>query len=182
MIAPLTGSRSGMGRSSCSPRAPALPDRRVHRGLRRCLEIQLVARGEGRDDLDRVIADDRGALRGPGHGARSRAEDIIVVAEAAARDRVIRFLAEGPDEHLRQVRPFVLARVWALDRRAVLGAFLHATRAGLFDLRWMLHCPVCRVASAVAPSLASLDGHGAATSASSTTISISRRTSRPSST
>src|SRR5262249_40074900 len=108
---------------------------------------------------DRVLSGRVAETRAADLGFRRRALEQASV-DAAARDRVLRFVAESPDDHLRQVRPFAMAQVWELDRRAVLTAFLHATRAGLFDLRWQLHCPVCRVASAVAPSLASVGEHG----------------------
>jgi class 3 adenylate cyclase len=70
------------------------------------------------------------------------------------RAHLLVHLADRPDDELTQMRPFELARTWGIDRRAALAAFLHATRAGLVDLRWQLSCPICRVASDVQPSLA----------------------------
>lgn len=72
------------------------------------------------------------------------------------RARVVAMLRERPDEELGQIRPFELARIWGMDRREVLRAFLHAARAGLVDLRWQLNCPTCRVASEVSTSLTAL--------------------------
>ncbi len=74
-----------------------------------------------------------------------------------AVERLVELLAERPDEEVAQIQPFVRARQWSLDRRAVLRTFLHATRAGLLDLEWQVNCPVCRVSAAVLPTLAELD-------------------------
>ncbi len=67
--------------------------------------------------------------------------------------RLIEWIETRPDEDVAQMQPFALARMWGLDRRAVLRTFLHATRAGLVDLTWQINCPVCRVSAAVASSL-----------------------------
>lgn len=71
--------------------------------------------------------------------------------------RLVELLAERPDEEVAQIQPFVRARHWGLDRRAVLRTFLHATRAGLLELEWQVNCPVCRVSAQVLPTLADLD-------------------------
>lgn len=68
--------------------------------------------------------------------------------------RLVTLLRERPDEELAQLRPFELARAWGADKREVLRLFLHATRAGLVDLRWQVNCPVCRVSASVAEGLA----------------------------
>jgi adenylate cyclase len=72
--------------------------------------------------------------------------------------RLIRTLAERPDEEVAQMRPFELASRWGVDRRDLLRVFLHATRAGLVDLRWQINCPVCRVAAQVVGALADVTG------------------------
>ncbi|MCC6999593.1 MAG: adenylate/guanylate cyclase domain-containing protein [Deltaproteobacteria bacterium] len=73
--------------------------------------------------------------------------------DAAVRERLLTLLRTRPDEELRQLRPYELARAWALPPREVLRGFLHAARVGLFDLRWQLDCPTCRVGAGVARSL-----------------------------
>lgn len=73
--------------------------------------------------------------------------------DAEMAKRLGQWLSERPDEEVAQMRPFELARVWKADRRRVLSVFLHATRAGLVDLRWQVNCPVCRVSAQVAGSL-----------------------------
>jgi class 3 adenylate cyclase len=73
-------------------------------------------------------------------------------------DRLTTALAERPDEEVAQMRPFELATRWGVDRRELLRVFLHATRAGLVDLRWQINCPVCRVAAQVVGTLADVTG------------------------
>lgn len=57
------------------------------------------------------------------------------------------WLNEAPDAEVCRIRPFALARKWNADRWDVLKLFLHATRAGLFNLNWDVLCPNCRTAS-----------------------------------
>jgi class 3 adenylate cyclase len=65
-------------------------------------------------------------------------------------------ILEGSDDQLTGIRPFALADRWGADRSEVLRLFLHATSAGLFELRWELMCPTCRVPKAETGSLAQL--------------------------
>ncbi len=65
-------------------------------------------------------------------------------------------ILEGSDDQLAGIRPFALADRWAADRLEVLRLFLHATSAGLFQLRWELMCPNCRVPKAERGSLVEL--------------------------
>jgi class 3 adenylate cyclase len=73
--------------------------------------------------------------------------------DPSVREHLLHYLRTHSDEELRQIRPFELAAAWQDPPRAVLGAFLHAARAGLVDLRWELICPSCRVAAATHDSL-----------------------------
>jgi class 3 adenylate cyclase len=54
-------------------------------------------------------------------------------------------IARGSDAQVLRVRPYEVADDWGEDRLDVLRLFLHATRAGLFELKWELMCPACRV-------------------------------------
>jgi class 3 adenylate cyclase len=72
-------------------------------------------------------------------------------------ERLVAHLRERPDDELTQMRPFELARLWGLDRREVLRGFLHATVAGLTDLRWQINCPVCRVGASVVNELSAVE-------------------------
>ncbi len=65
----------------------------------------------------------------------------------AVRARLVDLLRTRSDEELSALRPFEIARAWGLSRRRVARAFLFGARAGLFDLRWHLVCPTCRVAA-----------------------------------
>jgi class 3 adenylate cyclase len=60
---------------------------------------------------------------------------------AALRERIL----EGSDDQLVRLRPFALAGTWNADRLEVLRLMLYATKSGLFELRWELMCPNCRV-------------------------------------
>jgi adenylate cyclase len=70
----------------------------------------------------------------------------------ALRARVV----EGSDDQLVRIRPFALADAWGAERLDVLRLMLYATRAGLFELRWELMCPNCRVPKDEVDSLAKL--------------------------
>ncbi len=65
--------------------------------------------------------------------------------EAAVRRRIVALITAQADEQLVAIRPFDVARAWRADPREVVRGFLHAARAGLFDLEWQVNCPVCRV-------------------------------------
>jgi len=71
---------------------------------------------------------------------------------AALKERI----GEGSDDQLTAVRPFALADLWGADRLEVLRLFLHATTAGVFELRWEVMCPTCRVPKAETGTLARL--------------------------
>jgi adenylate cyclase len=71
---------------------------------------------------------------------------------ALLRERIL----EGSDDQLTSIRPFTLADVWGADRLDVLRLFLHAGRTGLFDLRWELMCPNCRVPKAEVATMADI--------------------------
>lgn len=72
------------------------------------------------------------------------------------RDRLVHLLRDRPDEELSAIRPFELAQAWNIDRREALRAFLYASRAGLFDLRWQLNCPTCKVGASNAQTLSAV--------------------------
>jgi adenylate cyclase len=68
-------------------------------------------------------------------------------------DALVDVLERGDD----RLRPYELAAVWGAGRRESLELLLHATRAGLTELRWQLLCPSCRGAAATASTLRDLD-------------------------
>jgi class 3 adenylate cyclase len=70
--------------------------------------------------------------------------------------RLEALVLRGSDDQLVRIRPYALADEWGADRYQVLRLFFHATRAGLFDLRWELMCPACRVPKGEAASLGEL--------------------------
>ena len=82
------------------------------------------------------------------------------LASAPVRPELVTLLKErieeGSDDQLTGIRPFALADQWGADRLDVLRLFLHATPAGVVELRWELMCPTCRVPKAEADALARL--------------------------
>lgn len=99
----------------------------------------------------------------PARAAVNRAElgqRLARLARAPVRPELIALLQErieeGSEDQLTGIRPFALADVWGADRLEVLRLFLHATTAGLVELRWELMCPNCRVPKAEAGTLSLL--------------------------
>ncbi len=54
------------------------------------------------------------------------------------------YLQRADSLSIQRIRPYALADRWSLPRRAVLEAFLRATRVGMLDLYWDILCPECR--------------------------------------
>jgi len=75
-----------------------------------------------------------------------------------ALDSLVNHLLTAPDDELGKMRPFELAKRWGTDRRELLKVFLHATKAGLLELKWDLLCPGCRGAKESHDTLAGLAG------------------------
>lgn len=75
--------------------------------------------------------------------------------EEATR-KLLRWLAEGPDDELLRLRPRAAARALGVEREALLKATLHATRAGALTLSWDVICPHCRGARAEIATLGDL--------------------------
>ena len=75
--------------------------------------------------------------------------------------KVRKLFAEGTDLELWDVRPDRFARKHGLDATRTLKAFLHLTKAGIFDLNWTVHCPHCKGGAQESASLAGLvrDSH-----------------------
>ncbi|HUP19281.1 MAG TPA: DUF5939 domain-containing protein [Gemmatimonadota bacterium] len=116
--------------------------------------------------VERSLAERRDALAPPAP-ARPGPVDRAALARAVALlgeapvdpalvQRLEALVLRGSDDQLVRVRPYALADRWGADRGQVLRLFFHATRAGLFDLRWELLCPACRVPKAEAAGLGSL--------------------------
>src|SRR6185312_16406923 len=53
------------------------------------------------------------------------------------------FVAEAPDRALCRINPLVFAGQYRLDEERAIGAFLHASRLGIFELSWNVLCPSC---------------------------------------
>jgi len=125
---------------------PLLPLLAAHgrRGADRAFRLaaELARRDEG-EARNGAAAD---AL-GPWKRLCDAGADRAVVARLAA------FVDAAEDADLQRMRPYELADAWSLPRRDVLRAFLAATRAGLFNLRWNVLCSSCRGPSEPVASL-----------------------------
>jgi class 3 adenylate cyclase len=64
-------------------------------------------------------------------------------ADAAAADAIERLVRDGEDRALNRINVLALAAKTGIDEQRLIGAFLHATRLGLFDLSWNVLCPGC---------------------------------------
>jgi class 3 adenylate cyclase len=75
--------------------------------------------------------------------------DVAIALEALVR--------EAPDRALCRINGLAFAAERGLDEERVIGAFLHASRLGLFDLSWNVMCPGCGGVLDSAASLKSFD-------------------------
>ena len=58
-------------------------------------------------------------------------------------DAIEQLVREGEDRHLARINALAFARKRGLNESAVIGAFLHAARLGIFELSWNVLCPGC---------------------------------------
>jgi len=85
----------------------------------------------------------------PGGGRHRRLGHVVErLTRDGVDDEVARalagYVATADPLSASRIRPYVLADLWELPRRAVLEACLHATRRGYLDLHWDVLCPLCR--------------------------------------
>jgi len=71
-------------------------------------------------------------------------------------DQIKSFLLSAEDAQLYTINPYRFATRRKLDRSEALRAFLHLTKAGLFNLYWNIHCPACKGVTQHSNSLQSL--------------------------
>jgi len=64
-------------------------------------------------------------------------------ADEASAGAIEALVREGSDRALNRVNVLEFARHRDLDEQKAIGAFLHASRLGIFDLSWNLLCPGC---------------------------------------
>ena len=83
----------------------------------------------------------------PAGRARFRSQGEAVIQQGtdpALMERFEEFLNQADELSLQRIRPYALADIWKVNRRAVLEMFLRSTRAGILDMYWDLLCPSCR--------------------------------------
>jgi len=90
-----------------------------------------------------------GRPRGLSAGGRARFKsqsDAVIQqgTDPALMHHLEEFLNQADELSLQRIRPYALADIWKVNRRAVLEMFLRATRAGILDMYWDLLCPSCR--------------------------------------
>jgi adenylate cyclase len=96
---------------------------------------------------------------------QARFEELVApVAERLEAQDVYEPLArhvtgQAPEE-LASLAPYVLADTWELPRGRVLQFFLHAAKAGAFDVRYSLICPSCRRSKALFSALSEVTTTG----------------------
>jgi adenylate cyclase len=79
--------------------------------------------------------------------ARFKSLSEVIIQQGTDPSLVTRledFLDRADELSIQRIRPYALADLWEVNRRAVLEMFLRATRAGLLDMSWDLLCPSCR--------------------------------------
>ncbi len=109
------------------------------------LAVEAEPDPEGLQDATLALGDDS-ALAPGGHARLDALRRVLVerTGEPELVARLVEAVEKGDDFTLARLRPYTLADAWDVPRRRVLETCLHATRAGLFDLRWDLLCPLCR--------------------------------------
>ncbi len=70
--------------------------------------------------------------------------------------RLVNVIEHADEIALARMRPYGLAEIWGLPRRAVLEHFLLATRIGLLELEWDVLCPLCRNPKQVGSTLSEI--------------------------
>ena len=117
------------------------------------------------DDLARNGDTTRATFRGQGLSSAGQSRFRVQSEHLRAQgvdERILQhlreFLQRADDLSIQHMRPYALADSWNLPRRAVLEAFLRATRLGLLDMYWDILCPECRGVTDDFSSLQDLKG------------------------
>jgi serine/threonine protein kinase/class 3 adenylate cyclase len=79
--------------------------------------------------------------------------------DPAVIERLGDLLRHAPAPEVSRIRPLAFARQWGLDPNAVVNAFLHGAREGLFVLLWDILCPTCRLSCEVKDTLRAIREH-----------------------
>jgi class 3 adenylate cyclase len=64
-------------------------------------------------------------------------------ADPAVADAIEALVRDGDDRHLVRINALAFAAKHGLPEEKVISAFLHASRLGLFELKWNVLCPGC---------------------------------------
>lgn len=77
----------------------------------------------------------------------------------AAADAIARLVVEAPDAALNRINPISFGLQTGIPESDSIGAFLHATRLGIFDLSWNIVCPSCGGVLNASESLKTVNRH-----------------------
>jgi hypothetical protein len=74
--------------------------------------------------------------------------DVLFAALRPAADpqtvaRIEELVLRGSDRDLNRINVLAFAKTHDLDDEKTIAAFLHAARAGLFEMTWNVLCPGC---------------------------------------
>ncbi len=58
-------------------------------------------------------------------------------------ERLGKWVATGPEEELYRISPLQWAKQNGVEENLVIDLFLHATKAGIFDIVWSVLCTQC---------------------------------------
>ena len=80
-------------------------------------------------------------------------------ALSALLPRLERFIRESPDTELDRINVLKWAKEQGVDQHEALELFLRASAAGVFDLQWVLMCPLCGLYASTRGALQQLARH-----------------------
>ena len=73
---------------------------------------------------------------------------------------LIEFVSRSAPQAAARMQPIELARRWGVARKELITLFLHATKCGLLQFSWDIHCPICRVPSDSVDNLSDVKTNG----------------------
>ncbi len=86
--------------------------------------------------------------------------DLLREAAEPSVVEALKTAVEGdPDRSLNRINPLAFAAAHKLDEEAAIGALVHASRLGIFDMSWNVVCPGCGSVLETAAALRTVNRH-----------------------